>query len=608
MKDVLHHSASAKRSSCRALPVRILLAICLSFGLLCTEGLASFDQAGAGNIKTLTVTTTQDGADQECEIDCTLREAFQIIEAAGPGDPSDPDRWIVDLTDGEYILLDQFIDPAFAPSFTIPDNVKVLLKGSDATINLRGWSGGRFLPDRQALFVLGNYSNIEVLQVSFINLGTGRDSGDYRSLLVAQGPDKGNNSAMFYYSQIRGGGGNYFKRSAGIADLNVGSKTYVMLWNSSVSDLSPGSLTDSKQSVDSDDAPWSIRAFEVNIVRSTLQRMPQIRFHHNLFVIQSSLFDFWRGYQNPSTGRVVLGIGPTAKLKYGGSSHDYPTAYIVASMLGYRQPNDLMPSNFQIPTSGAMFIGGGGRLILRNSTVYNPFPSLVTDNLPLANVHILENVTIPGRVSISGANSAMTSSPIVQATGGVTMKFVTAVDIEKASVVSGDARVSASIFKSTGPDCANPPWSTFQWTVTSDSSCGPTTISTDDLRPLGWYGGPTPTRPHLSTHPAFNLVPTPVCSFLLFSSVLYDQRFSVRPVGHSCDAGAVEIEAVDRASEGDPSKSVSESDSTTVGNGGDLPLQQILQNAPSEIVTAISKFEKSLANLQALSLEIGDRS
>lgn len=600
MTDVLHLSASTRRSTCRAVPVRILLAICLTFGLLFTESLASLDQAGAENIKTLTVTKTQDGADQECEIDCTLREAFQIIEAAGPGDPSDPARWIVDLIDGEYILLDQFFDPVFAPSFTLPDHVDVLLKGSDATINLRGWSGGRFLPDKQALFVLGNYSRIATFQVSFLGLGTGRDSGDYRSLLVAQGPGKGDNSADFYYSQIRGGGGNYFKRSAGIADLHIGLKTFVTLWNSSVSDLSPGGLADSKEPVYSDDAPWSIRAFEVTIVGSTLQKMPQIRFHHNLYVFKSSLFDFWRGYHNPSTGRVVLGIGPTAKLKYGAS--DFPTAYVAASMLGYRQPNDLMPSNFQIPTSGAMFIGSGGRLILQNSTVYNPFPSLVTDDLPLANVHILENVTIPGRVSISGVNSAMTSSPIVQATGGVTMRFVTAVDIDSAPVLGGDAKVSASIFESTGPDCSNTPWS-IQWTVTSDSSCGPTTISTYDLRPLGWYGGPTPTRPHLSTHPAFNLVPTPVCY-----PVRYDQRFSVRPVGHSCDAGAVEIDALDRASEGGPSSSLRESDSISVGNGVDLPLEQVVQNAPSEIRAAISNLESALANLQALTLEIDHRS
>ena len=511
----------------------------------------------AGASGALVVTTTDDGADGECVDDCTLREAFQVINAAGSG------SWEVRLPAGTYRLLDQSSGPEFADALRVPSLSWVTVVGDEATIDLEGWNGG-VTPDLdhpsesvQRLFQLGNEedffsAHLDLVGLSITNLGDAPllSRETTRAWMVYSG--KPNLSTYLYaYSGVSldhvdiTGSGEPDALTSGIANVSA-PKSVVWFRDSRVSHLGYGSSI----LPNSGFGHATASASRIYIDRSSFDHVHHFDGREVLNLVNSEIMDPIHVVPT-TTGQNVTGPGMIAV------ASNYRTVFVVQSVVGFRSftvdnvpcvpfypfpcVKAAMPGLFLNANGFGGYGGMPGSLRIESSTVINPFTALVLD----ASGHmpsVIKNVT----VTMTGESDEVLNALILDS-GNPTVNVAHLTSTDRGGpLLAGPIRIGSSILDvpSTGePVCSGPlglPTS-LGYNVIADSSCGAQSTDvvgvSNPLQPLGGYGGPTPTRPPVAGSVAVDLIPAASCTLPV------DQRGISRPQGGRCDAGAVELQA-----------------------------------------------------------------
>jgi CSLREA domain-containing protein len=529
-------------------------------GLVATSLVALAVQVGisqpAGASGSLVVTTTDDGADGECVEDCTLREAFQVINAAGPG------SWEVRLPAGTYRLLDQSSGPEFADALRVPSMSSVAVVGEDATIDLEGWNGGvtsnleHPSASVQRLFQLGDEhdlfsAHLYLTGLSITNLGDAPVlSRETTRTWLVYGVDP-SPSASYAYSGVGldhldvAGSGDPDALTSGIATVST-PKSTITISDSRISHLGYGS----RVLPESTFGAATVSASRVYIVRSSFDHAYYFDGREILNVGNSEIMDPIAVFRNWKTGQNVAGPGLVA---FASASRQVS---VVQNVVGFRSftidnipcvpfyPFDCFKAAMPMLFVVADVDGSGGipgSLRIDDSTVINPLTGLVFDEASAVTTNI-RNVT----VTTAGQSGAALNWLITdRGASTVNVSHLTSSG-RNGPLLTGPVRIGSSILDV--PTTAGPVCSGLQGTpislgynVISDSSCvahGTDVVGVSNpLEPLGGYGGPTPTRPPVVGSVAVNLIPAASCT------IAADQRGISRPQGPRCDAGAVELEA-----------------------------------------------------------------
>jgi hypothetical protein len=239
-------------------------------------------------------------------------------------------------------------------------------------------------------------------------------------------------------------------------------------------------------------------------------------------------------YGTLTTSKVTIS-GNNATMNTGGGLANNGTAYVNIT--------DIVNNNTSL-IGGGIFNAQSGTLTVNASAVHgNTSTNGGYPGIYNSGTATITNTTISGNVNTVGLYEG---AGLFQDHGSSTLNFVTisansAAKFAAITASGGTVTVKNSIIygNGAGNQClaGGGTYSDGGYNVFADTSCGTggtgDKVTNPQLKPLGSYGGFTPTQALKSTSPAINMVPLARC-------VAKDQRGVSRPQGSKCDAGAYE--------------------------------------------------------------------